>query len=131
MSLVWPLVIFGVIFGAGWLVRRLILRALRAWSARTQSRAGAHPGRGLKGPALIWTGSLELTWPYRRPNCRQAYGSQCGSPVRVVDGVPDPGRHAAGRKAGSPLRGEVPGALPVTTLSQNLVQIGVGFSGWS
>src|ERR1017187_1550344 len=54
MELVWPAVIFLATFGLGWVVRGLVMRALRAWTSRTQTRAGLILTEALHGPILIW-----------------------------------------------------------------------------
>src|SRR5437762_669205 len=54
MELILPLMIFLVAFVAGWVVRRLLLRALNAWNARTGSRAGQVLAAALHGPLMIW-----------------------------------------------------------------------------
>ena len=60
MELVWPLAIFVATFIIGWAVRRLILKALRAWTSRTGSRAGLVLAEALSGPILIWAAILAL-----------------------------------------------------------------------
>src|SRR5581483_2730416 len=54
MALVWPLGTFAVAFLVGGIVRRLVLRALRAWTDRTQSRPGLILTDALRGPTWIW-----------------------------------------------------------------------------
>jgi len=54
MELARPAMIFAGVFAAGWLVRWLVLRALRAWTSRTGSRPGLILGEALRGPLLIW-----------------------------------------------------------------------------
>src|SRR5882724_3586603 len=54
MELVWPAVIFLATFAMGWVVRSLVMRALRAWTSRTQSRAALILTEALHGPILIW-----------------------------------------------------------------------------
>src|ERR1019366_9653939 len=44
----------------GWVVRRFILKALRAWTSRTESRAGLVLAEALSGPILIWAAILAL-----------------------------------------------------------------------
>ena len=40
MTVIWPLAIFAVTLALAYVVRRLILDALRKWNARSQSRPG-------------------------------------------------------------------------------------------
>lgn len=55
MALVRPIAIFGVTFAVGWLVRRLVLRTLRLWADRSESRAGLIWEQALRGP--LWMDS--------------------------------------------------------------------------
>src|SRR4051794_31188852 len=54
MEFVWPAVTFAVTFLIGWIVRYLLLRALRVWTDRSQSRPGLILSGALRGPMLIW-----------------------------------------------------------------------------
>src|SRR5437660_3403158 len=53
-ELVTPLLIFAITLAAGWLVRLLLRKALRTWTARTQSRAGLILQEALRGPSYLW-----------------------------------------------------------------------------
>src|SRR4051794_16844731 len=55
MEIVLPLLIFAGVFAVGWAIRRVVLRGIQAWNARTQSRAGLILYEGLRGPMLIWS----------------------------------------------------------------------------
>ena len=108
MEVILPLAIFlAITFLAGWLVRRLVLRALRSWNARTGSRAGeviyqstaragadlgADPGRSRGLPVLRPAGALyRISAPMH--------------PARVMDYLPDGTLHARDRRSGELLRG--------------------------
>src|ERR1700682_2946440 len=52
--LVLPAGIFAATCAVGWLLRSLLLRALRAWTSRSQSRPGLILTDALRGPTLIW-----------------------------------------------------------------------------
>ena len=54
MQLVMPLIILAVTFLVAWVVRSLFLKALSAWSERTQSRAGTIIYAALRGPGSLW-----------------------------------------------------------------------------
>ena len=58
MQLLLPLAIFGATFGVGWVCRRLVMRALDAWTTRSSSRAGLILRQALHGPMLIWAAIL-------------------------------------------------------------------------
>src|SRR5579872_1837668 len=60
MALVWPAIVFLVTFGAGWVGRRILLRALRAWIERTKSRPAMILRESLLGPILIWSAILGI-----------------------------------------------------------------------
>src|ERR1051326_3355757 len=55
MQFVWPAATFAITLVIGWIVRYLLLRTLRAWTDRTQSRPGLILTGALRGPTLIWT----------------------------------------------------------------------------
>jgi len=124
MQVVLPLVIFAVTFGAGWLVRRAVLRGLKAWNARTESRAGRILQEGLRGPLMIWSLMLAAHFAMESSQIPVRY-TVLGADIllglwilsltimcmRVVGDIV--------RYYGA----QIPGALPVTTLTQTLAQI--------
>jgi small-conductance mechanosensitive channel len=124
MQLVLPLVIFVVTFVAGWLVRRAVLRGLKAWNTRTESRAGRILSEGLRGPLMIWSLMLAVHLAMESSQIPDRY-TLLGSNIllglwilsltimcmRVVGDIV--------RYYGA----QIPGALPVTTLTQTLAQI--------
>src|SRR5690349_9568847 len=58
MQVLLPLAIFAATFGIGWLGRRLLMRALDAWAARSTSRAGLILRQAIHGPMLMWAAIL-------------------------------------------------------------------------
>src|ERR1035438_1740080 len=54
MEVILPVGIFVLVFLAGWVVRRLVLRGLKSWAARTGSRVGTVLYEALRGPTWIW-----------------------------------------------------------------------------
>src|ERR1035438_6689029 len=54
MEVILPVGIFAVVFLAGWVVRRLVLRGLKTWAARTEGRVGTVLYEALRGPTWIW-----------------------------------------------------------------------------
>jgi small-conductance mechanosensitive channel len=126
MEVALPLIIFFVTLAAGWLVRRLVMRALRAWTARTHSRPGLILTEALRGPILIWVLILAVHLAIQ--------GSEV--PARFTRWEPETLLALwilsltlmFMRVAGDLVRyygAEVPGALPVTTLTRSLAQLGV------
>ncbi len=125
--LVDPTVVFLITLGAAWLLRRILLGSLRAWNKRTNSRPGLILAEALRGPTIIWMFILAVHLAIQ--------SSQL--PARIVD-VYGPNVLTAlvavsltlmfMRVAGDIVRyygGHIPGALPVTTLTQNLAQLAV------
>jgi small-conductance mechanosensitive channel len=126
MEIVWPLLTFGITFLIAWVVRGLVFRALRAWTDRTQSRPGLILLDGLRGATLIWaliiaahlavqTSDLprwaELNFP-------KALNVLWIASLTIM----------CMRMAGSLVRyygDQVPGALPVTTLTETLAELGI------
>jgi len=126
MELVWPLAIFVAIFIIGWVVRRLVLKALRAWTARTKSRAGVVLAESLGGPLLIWAAILALHVALQSsslPGKATDWGAKTLFVLWIATLTLMCMRIARDliRLYGS----QVPGALPVATLTQNLAQIAV------
>ena len=125
-ELIWPIVSFFLVVGFGWLFRWLILKALRGWVTRTRSRGGAILIDVLAGPMLIWIVILAAHIAIQ----------SSGLPARFADRGTEilyflwmvSVTLMSMRLAGNLVRNygdQVPGALPVTTLSQNLAQTGV------
>src|ERR1700682_128819 len=54
MELIVPLVVFAITLAVGYLVRSVLLRALRAWNSRTETRPGRILTEALRGPMAIW-----------------------------------------------------------------------------
>jgi small-conductance mechanosensitive channel len=125
-ELVWPVVIFLATLGMGWVVRRLVMRALRAWTSRTQSRAGLILTEALHGPILIWSLILAVHLALQSselPVRVTGWGGRALLVLWIVSLTMMCVRVAGGvvRNYGD----QVPGALPVTTLTENLAQLAV------
>ncbi len=125
-ALITPLATFAITFGAGWLIRSLLRKALRTWTARTSSRTGLILQEALRGPSFLWVLILSVHLA--------VVGSDL--PPRVLSPTTNilEGLWIVSitllcmRLARDLVRfygGQIPGALPVTTLTQNLAQIGV------
>jgi small-conductance mechanosensitive channel len=126
MEVVWPVVIFVITFAAGWLIRAAAMRALRAWAARSQSRAGRVLLDALRGPMLIWclilavhialeTSDLPLRFTLMSARTLLALWILSLTIMFM-------------RVAGDLVRNygdQVPGAMPVTTLSESLAKMAV------
>jgi small-conductance mechanosensitive channel len=119
-----------VVFMIGWLVRRLVLKALRAWTARTGSHAGLVLAESLGGPILIWAAILALHVALQSsslPGKVTAWGATALFVLWIVSLT-----LMCMRIARDVIRfygNQVAGALPVATLTQNLAQIAVAAMG--
>jgi small-conductance mechanosensitive channel len=126
MELVWPLAIFAAIFLIGWVVRRFILKALRAWTSHTGSRAGQGLAEALSGPILIWAAILALHVALQSSDLPGKF-TDWGAKTLFVLWIASLTLMCM-RIARDSIRfygSQVAGALPVATLTQNLAQIGV------
>jgi small-conductance mechanosensitive channel len=126
MELVWPLAVFVVTFIIGWAIRRIILKVLRAWTSRTASRTGRVLAESLSGPILIWAAILALHVALQSsdlPGKFTGWGAEVLFALWIVSLTMMCMRIARDliRFYGS----QIPGALPVATLTQNLAQIAV------
>jgi small-conductance mechanosensitive channel len=124
MELVWPAVIFLATLTVGWLVRRLVKRALRAWTARTQSRAAIILTDALHGPILIWAVILGVHLAVESSALPPRFMQWSAKTLLILWIVSL--TIMCVQVAGKLVRfygDQVPGALPVTTLSENLAQL--------
>lgn len=125
--LVEPSVVFLVTLGVAWVLRRILLGSLRAWNKRAGGRPGLILAEALRGPTIIWMFILATHLAIESSDL----------PRKIVD-VYGPNLLMAlwaisltlmfMRVAGDMVRhygGHIPGALPVTTLTQNLAQLAV------
>jgi small-conductance mechanosensitive channel len=125
-KLIWPLMVLGATFLVGLLVRRLVLRGLQDWTARTGSRPLTILADSLRGPMLIWAviGGVHLaiqasTLPKEATEAGAKYLLVLWMISLTMMGM---------RLAGNLVRHygqQVPGALPVTTLTETLAQLAV------
>jgi small-conductance mechanosensitive channel len=126
MELIWPLAVFAGTFLLGWLVRRLVMRALHAWTARTGSRPGLILTEALRGPILIWSLILALHFAIQISDLPAKLTSWSSTALLILWILSL--TIMCMRVAGNLVRyygSDVPGAMPVTTLTQNLTQLAV------
>jgi small-conductance mechanosensitive channel len=126
MEFVWPSVTFAITFVAGWVVRYLILRTLRAWTDRTQSRPGLILLGALRGPTLIWALIVAVHLAIQSSELPERYAA---IPTKALAVLWIVSLTMVGvRLAGNLVRyygDQVPGALPITTLTQTLAELAV------
>jgi small-conductance mechanosensitive channel len=126
MEVILPFGIFAATFLVCWVVRRLIMRALKAWSARTASRAGTVVYEALRGPTLIWALILAVHLAFQGSDLPKRFTDPVANVLLVLWIVSL--TFMSMRVAGNLVRysgSQFPGSMPVTTLTQNLAQISV------
>jgi small-conductance mechanosensitive channel len=126
MEVILPFGIFAATFLACWVARSLMLRGLKAWSARTQSRAGDVLYEALRGPTWIWSLILAAHLAFQGSDLPLSFTNRVATWLLVLWIVSL--TLMSMRVAGNLVRhygAQIPGALPVTTLTQNLAQISV------
>jgi small-conductance mechanosensitive channel len=129
-ALLWPIVTLAATFLAGLVVRKVLFRVLRAWTDRTQSRPALILADALRGPTLIWILIASVHFAVQSsdlPRHVTAHGPKALSVLWILSltvmGV---------RLAGNVVRyygDQVPGALPVTTLTRTLAELTVTILG--
>src|ERR1039457_3368955 len=126
MEAILPVGIFAATFLACWVARRLVLRALKAWAARSQSRAGRVLFEALRGPTLIWALILAVHLAFQGSDLPVKFTHPIASVLLVLWIVSL--TMMSMRVVGNLVRHygtQISRALPVTTLTQNLAQISV------
>jgi small-conductance mechanosensitive channel len=121
-----PLVVFCMAFLAGWLIRRMVLRGLQRWNSRLHGRAGQILYEALRGPTLIWSLMLAVYFAMQSSNIPPRF-TALGSDILLSLWVLSLTLMLM-QVVGDIVRfygAEIPGALPVTTLSQTLAQVAV------
>lgn len=126
MEVILPVGIFVATFLVCWLARRLLVHALKAWTARTQSRVGTVLYEALRGPTLIWALILAVHLAFQGSDLPVKFTHPVSNLLLVLWIVSL--TLMSMRIVGDLVRyhgSQIPGALPVTTLTQNLAQISV------
>jgi small-conductance mechanosensitive channel len=121
-----PLAVFATVVAAGWLTRRLLLRALRAWSSRAESRPIGILTEALRGPSLIWALILGAHLAVEASDLSEKRADFAGRALGIllILSLTLLGMRLA-RELVRHYGGRFAGAAPVTTLTQNLAQAGV------
>lgn len=124
MALVWPSIVFLVTLAAGWVVRRVVMRALGAWSKRSGSRPALILMEALHGPMLIWAtilGAHLALQSSELPARATTFSSKALLVLWILSLT-----LMSMRLAGNLVRyygGQVSGALPVTSLTEALAEL--------
>src|SRR5579875_1252220 len=123
-ALITPLSVFLAVVGVGYLCRRLLLKALASWSAKTGSRAGHILTEALRGPMVIWIFILAVHLSIQSSELPAHFTQWTVEPLRVLFVLSL--TLMCMRFAGDLVRyssAQIPGAVPVTTLTQTLAQL--------
>ncbi len=121
-----PLAVFALVIVIGYIARRILLRALEVWYTKSQSRAGRILAEALRGAALIWILILAVHLAVQSSDLPARFTEWSVELLRVlfVLSLTLMGMRVAGeliRNSGA----QIPGAVPVTTLTQTLAQLAV------
>jgi small-conductance mechanosensitive channel len=126
MIVVTPLIVFAITLAVAWLVRRIILGTLRAWNARTDSKPGRILVDALRGPLWIWglILAVHLSLQFSELPARYTRWSSKTLGALVILSFTLMSMKLA-RNLVRHFGDQVPGALPVSTLSETLAQLAV------
>jgi small-conductance mechanosensitive channel len=125
-QLVVPLCVLAVTLAVGYAAKHLLLRMLRGWAARSKSRAPTIITNALEGPFMIWVlilGTHLATQSSDLPSVATKWVAKVLFILWILSLT-----IMASRLAGNLIRlGAIgtPGALPVTTLTETLAQLGI------
>jgi len=126
MQILVPLAVFLVTLAVGYVVARVLRRILSSWTERTNSRPAHILSESLRTPFVLWALILSIHVAVQSSDLPAKY-QRWGSRTLLVLLIFSLTLMFA-RLAGNLIRyygSEIPSALPVTTLTQNLAQVGV------
>lgn len=126
LKFILPLGVLVITLFVGWIVRRVLFRALRQWAGKTKTRADEMLIQAFSGPFMIWVLILGLHLATQSSPLSDRVTGLIGKSLLVLWIVSL--TIVASRLAGNLVKhfgGELQSALPVTSLTQNLARIGV------
>lgn len=121
-----PLAVLAATMVVGLLMKRLLFRALRRWTAKTETRVDDMLGQAISGPFTIWVLILGLHLATQSSSLPDRVTGLVGKTLLILWVISL--TIVASRLAGKLVQKygrEIQGALPVTTLTQNLARLGV------
>jgi small-conductance mechanosensitive channel len=121
-----PAIVFAITVATAYLMRRIFFGALRSWVKRTQSRGGQVLTDALRGPSHIWIFILAVHFAIQSSELPSSVVMKAPDFLQVLFAISLTLMFM--RVAGEMARhfgSHAPGALPVTSLTQNLAQIAV------
>ena len=130
-KLIAPLIVFAVALAVGYLLRQVLLRILRAWHSRTASRPRVILSEAVRVPTLFWIliFSVHMAIQFSDlPPKLTAWTPEFLLVLFILSLT-----LMCVRIAGDLVRfygDQIPGALPVSTLTQTLAQLGVVILGF-
>jgi small-conductance mechanosensitive channel len=126
MQLVIPLVVLAITLAAGRLLKSVVFKILRRWVAHSKSHIATVIMRSLDGPFMIWVLILGLHLAAQSSEIPHRWTMRLAQLLLVLWIVSL--AIMLSRLLGDIIRfygSDIPGAFAVTTLTQNLAQIGV------
>jgi small-conductance mechanosensitive channel len=126
MKFALPLGVLAVTLIVGWIAKRLVFRALRRAAEKTKTRVDDILIQAFSSPFMIWVLILGLHLATQFSELSDRATGLIGKTLLILWVVSL--TIVAARLAGSLVKkygGEIQGALPVTSLTQNLARIGV------
>lgn len=124
LKLVFPACLLLATLAAGYVVKRLLFRALQRWGERTASKVDVVFSRSLGGPIMIWSLMLGIYFATETLDLPDRSTRLIERALLVLTILSL--TLMASRLAGNLIRhygSRVPGSTPVTTLTQNLAQL--------
>src|SRR6266542_1976205 len=126
MALLIPLAILGFTLAGGRVLKSIVFRILRAWVARSKSHIATTIMQSLDGPFMIWMLILGVHLASQSSELPARWTARIAQLLLILWIISL--AIMASRLVGNLIRyygSGIPGALPVTTLTQNLAQLGV------
>ncbi|HLK49157.1 MAG TPA: mechanosensitive ion channel family protein [Bryobacteraceae bacterium] len=124
MVFITPLIVFAITFAVVYIIRRLVLKALSAWAERTGSRPGRILVDALRGPLYIWGLILAVHLAIQLSEIPPRYTrwtAQTLAALWVLSLTLMCMKLA--RNMVRHYGDQIPGALPVSTLTETLAQL--------
>jgi small-conductance mechanosensitive channel len=125
MKILLPISVLAITLSTGWIAKGLLFRALRRWTSRTETRADDVLIQAFSGPFMIWILMLGLFLAAQSSALPERVTSLISKGLLILWIVSL--TIVAARLAGDLVKlygNGMQGALPVTSLSQNLARIG-------
>jgi small-conductance mechanosensitive channel len=126
MKFILPFGVLVITLFVGWIARRVLFRALRQWASKTETHADDMLIQAFSGPFMIWMLILGLHLATQSSELSDRATGLIGKSLLILWVISL--TLVASRLAGNLVKhygSNIQGALPVTSLTQNLARIGV------